>query len=361
MSVVRVDLKERSYDIHVGVKLESTGEALEQQKFDKKIMVVSNPTVDSLYGEKVKGSLQKAGFSVFSAEVAEGEKYKTQEEANRLYDECMKAKLERQSAIVALGGGVIGDLTGFVAATFMRGVPFVQVPTTLLAQVDSSVGGKVAVNMPSGKNMVGVFYQPRLVYIDPSVLSTLPMEEFSAGMAEVIKYGVISDGKFFDFLEKNIDKILALNAESLEKVITTSCRAKADVVEQDEREKGLRAILNFGHTVAHALETLTEYKRYRHGEAVSIGMVCAARIAELCGICDKSIAQRLQKLLSKAGLPVTIDSSLSHEGIIELLKHDKKVKDQKVRFVLPESMGKVVIRDDIDEKKVREALSLITK
>ena len=358
MNTVNVDLGERSYKIYIGRDLTDIGDTVKEYKLDRKIMVVSNPVVDDLYGDKVKGSLEKAGFNVLEAEVPDGEEYKTQEEANILYDECMKSKLERQSAILALGGGVIGDLAGFVAATFMRGIPFIQVPTTLLAQVDSSVGGKVAVNLPTGKNMVGVFYQPKLVYIDPTVLKTLPKEEFNAGLAEVIKYGVIRDDEFFLFLEDNIEKIKALDTDCLERIITTSCEIKASVVEQDEREKNLRAILNYGHTIGHALETLTEYKVYRHGEAVAIGMVYAAKIASLAKMCDEALAGRLQKLLKKADLPVTISEKLKHEDIIELLKADKKVKDQKVRFVLPEAMGKVVIRNDITEEIVKKALSM---
>lgn len=358
MSTVNVDLGERSYKIYIGKDLTDIGDIIKEYKLDRKIMVVSNPVVDSLYGDKIKGSLEKAGFSVLEAEIPDGEEYKTQEEANVLYDECMKSRLERQSGILALGGGVIGDLAGFVAATFMRGVPFIQVPTSLLAQVDSSVGGKVAVNLPTGKNMVGVFYQPKLVYIDPSVLKTLPKEEFSAGLAEVIKYGVIRDEEFFSFLEDNIDKIKALDESALEKIITRSCEIKASVVQEDEREKNLRAILNYGHTIGHALETLTEYKVYRHGEAVAIGMVYAAKIASLTKICDETLTGRLTGLLKKVDLPVAISDKLKHEDIIKLLKVDKKVKDEKVRFVLPEAMGKVVIRNDITEEIIKKALSM---
>ena len=356
MNIVKVDLQERSYKIHIGTDLNDLGSAVKECKVDKKIMVITNPVVNNLYGDKVKTSLAKAGFDVMEAEVPDGEEYKTQEEANILYEECLKLRLERQSAIVALGGGVIGDLAGFVAATFMRGVPFIQVPTTLLAQVDSSVGGKVAVNLPGGKNMIGVFYQPKLVYIDPQVLKTLPKEEFNAGMAEVIKYGLIADEKFFLFLEENIEKIKALDEEAIEKVITVSCQAKASVVQQDEREKNLRAILNYGHTVGHALETLTEYKVYRHGEAIAVGMVCAAKISALMKIGDEKVYQRLEALLKKAGLPTQLDKKLDQDQLVELLKADKKVRNSKVRFVLPEAIGKVVIRDDVPEDIIRKAL-----
>lgn len=356
MNIVNVDLQERSYKIYIGVDLNNIGATVKEYKLDKKIMVITNPVVNRLYGDKVKTSLEKAGFEVLETEVPDGEQYKTQEEANILYEECLKFRLERQSAIMALGGGVIGDLAGFVAATFMRGIPFIQVPTTLLAQVDSSVGGKVAVNLPGGKNMIGVFYQPGLVYIDPNVLKTLPKEEFKAGLAEVIKYGIIADEKFFSFLEENIERIQTLNPEALEKIIAVSCQIKASVVQKDEREKNLRAILNYGHTIGHALETLTEYKVYRHGEAIAIGMVCAAKIAALMKISSEKVAQRLETLLKKVGLPVKIDEKLDRGHIMELLRVDKKVKGSKIRFVLPESIGKIVIRDDVPEDIIRRAL-----
>jgi 3-dehydroquinate synthase len=356
MNIVNVDLQERSYKIHIGADLNDLGTAVKECKLNKKIMVITNPTVNSLYGDRVKASLSKADFDVFEVEVPDGEEYKTQEEANILYEECLKFKLERQSAIIALGGGVIGDLAGFVAATFMRGVPFIQVPTTLLAQVDSSVGGKVAVNLPGGKNMIGVFYQPKLVYIAPEVLNTLPKEEFNSGMAEVIKCGAIADEIFFRFLEENIEKIKVLDSETIEKIITVSCQIKASIVQQDEREKNLRAILNYGHTIGHALETLTGYKVYRHGEAIAIGMVCAAKISAMMKIGDEKIVERLESIFKKAGLPTEVDKKLDQDKIIDLLRADKKVKNSKVRFVLLEAIGKVVIRNDVSEEIIRKAL-----
>ncbi len=357
MKIVDVDLKERSYKIYIGKDLADIGDTIKEYKLGKKVMVITNSVVDTLYGDKIKASLQKAGFDVFDAEVPDGEEYKTQDEANILYDKCVDFRLDRESSILALGGGVIGDLAGFVAATFMRGIPFIQVPTTLLAQVDSSVGGKVAVNLPSGKNMIGVFYQPKLVYIDPNVLTTLPKKELNAGLAEVIKYGIIADEQFFRFIEENIERIKALDSVCLENVIATSCQIKAAVVQKDEHEKNIRAILNYGHTIGHALETLTEYKRYRHGEAIAIGMVCVAKIALLMGLCDEMLPKQLETLIRKTELPVGIDRELKREGIIELLKLDKKVKDSKVRFILPEKVGKVVIRDDVPEEIIIKALA----
>jgi 3-dehydroquinate synthase len=266
-------------------------------------------------------------------------------------------RLERESIIVGLGGGVIGDLAGYVAATFMRGLPIVQVPTTFLAQVDSSVGGKVAVNLPEGKNLVGSFYQPFLVYIDLAVLKTLPVEEMEAGMAEVIKYGIILDKNFFEYLEENIGKLRELDLEVLERVVARCCKFKAGVVEKDEREKGLRSILNFGHTLGHALEALTDYKKYKHGEAVAIGMVGACRIAQEMGMFKKEERDRIENLIEKAGLPGRIGVKLSVDDIIQILSLDKKVRAGKVRFVLPERMGKVVVRNDVPEDIVRSVVT----
>ncbi len=349
MKKVKVELGKKSYDILIGYSLDEIGRILKKYTTGIKILIITNPTIAEYYLKTVDRSLQEAGFQVFTAQVPEGEEHKSLGEANRLYAICVEYKLERESVIVGLGGGVIGDLAGYVAATFMRGVPIVQVPTTLLAQVDSSVGGKVAVNLPEGKNLVGSFYQPLLVYIDLAVLKTLPREEMEAGMAEVIKYGVILDKNFFEYLEENIKRLRELDWEVLETVVVRCCRLKAGIVEKDEKEKGLRAILNFGHTLGHALEALTDYKKYKHGEAVAIGMIGACRIAEEMGMLKKEARDRIEHLIGKAGLPGRIAVKLSVDSIIQILSLDKKVRAGKVRFVLPERIGRVVVRNDVPE------------
>jgi 3-dehydroquinate synthase len=361
MKIVKVGLGEKSYDILIGYPLEGMGGTLKKYTNGLKTLIVTNPIIAKYYLETVSRSLKQAGFQVFVVEVSDGEEHKSLEEASRLYTRCVECRLERESLIIGLGGGVIGDLAGYVAATFMRGLPIVQVPTTLLAQVDSSVGGKVAVNLPQGKNLVGSFYQPLLVYIDLAVLHTLPVEEIEVGMAEVIKYGIILDKNFFEYLEKNIEKLRELNLEVLEDIVSRSCQLKATVVEKDEKEKGLRAILNFGHTLGHALEALTDYKKYKHGEAVAIGMVGACRIAEGMGMLKKEARNRIENLIRKAGLPVRIGVELSVDTIIQALFLDKKVRAGKVRFVLPERIGRVVVRNDVPEEIVKDVITGLLK
>jgi len=357
MKTVKVGLGEKSYNILIGYPLDEIGRRLKKYTKGIKSLIVTNPTIAQYYLETVERGLREAGFRVFVAQVPDGEEHKSQAEASRLYAKCVEYRLERESIIVGLGGGVIGDLAGYVAATFMRGLPIVQVPTTLLAQVDSSVGGKVAVNLPEGKNLVGAFYQPFLVYIDLAVLKTLPVEEMEAGMAEVIKYGIILDKNFLGYLEKKIGKLRELDSKVLETVVARCCELKAKVVEKDEKEKGLRSILNFGHTLGHALEALTDYKKYKHGEAVAIGMVGACRIAEKMGMLKKEGRDRIEHLIEKAGLPGRIGVKLSVDGIIQVLSRDKKVQAGKVRFVLPEKIGRVVVRNDVPEDIVRDVIT----
>lgn len=352
---IRVNLGERSYPILIGSsQLPELGNHLVSLSLAPRLFVVTNEVVGKLYGETVIRSLQMAGFDVIYYELPDGEEYKSLESADKLYTRAIEEGLERQGAVIALGGGVIGDLAGFVAATYMRGVPFVQVPTTLLAQVDSSVGGKVAVNHPLGKNMIGCFYQPRLVFADVATLKTLPLREVRAGLAEVIKYGVIWDQSFFEFLEDNLEKILVLDQETLIEVVRRSCAIKAEIVEKDETEQGLRAILNFGHTIGHALEVLTEYRVYKHGEAVAAGMVAAARIAEEKGLCSPDVSERLIGFLERAGLPWRIP--FKAEEIMAVLPRDKKVKMGKIRFVLPVAIGCVVIDSDVSSDVIRSAI-----
>jgi 3-dehydroquinate synthase len=293
-----------------------------------------------------------------SVEVPDGEQYKNLDWANAIYTALLTNGFDRKSALVAFGGGVIGDLTGFAAATFMRGVPFVQVPTTLLAMVDSSVGGKTGVNHPMGKNMIGAFYQPKKVLMDLGVLTTLPTKELLSGMAEVIKYGVIRDPELFDYLDKNREKILSLEPDVLTHIIKRSCEIKAGVVSKDEREGGLRAILNFGHTVGHAIETAENYTM-RHGEAVAIGMVYASRLAHRTGLCAASVPERVERLIKSYGLPADLSALSRRPSVDELMdtmQVDKKAEGGKVKFVLPSKIGEVVITNQWDEGVLKEAL-----
>jgi 3-dehydroquinate synthase len=359
MHIVNVELGERSYDIAIGVSLAQAGVELQGLGFGKKMAVVTNPSVKKLYGQRVVDSLKAAGYLVMSIEIPEGEKSKTLDWVNAIYTALLINSFDRKSALIALGGGVIGDITGFAAATFMRGVPFVQMPTTLLAMVDSSVGGKTGVNHPMGKNMIGAFYQPKKVIMDLNVLKSLPHEEFLAGMAEVIKYGVIRDGSFFDYLENNRERILALDPDVLEYIVRRSCEIKGEVVSKDEREGGLRAILNFGHTLAHAIETAENYT-LRHGHAVAIGMVYAAQLSHKTGLCDHSVPERLKNLIASYGLPVDFSAFRRKPGAAELLdamQVDKKAEGGKVKFVLPTKIGEVVITKDWEEQHLRDLIS----
>jgi 3-dehydroquinate synthase len=350
MHVVKVELGKRSYDILIGARLEELGQQMTGLRIGRKAAMVTNPTVFRLYGAQALKSLGAAEFLAMPVEIPDGEQYKTLDWANAVYTALLINTFDRRSSLVALGGGVIGDLTGFAAATYMRGVPFIQVPTTLLAMVDSSVGGKTGVNHPMGKNMIGAFYQPRLVLMDLSVLASLPKEEFIAGMAEVIKYGVIWDRELFDYLDKHREKILNQELGPLGHVISRSCEIKADVVSKDEREGGLRAILNFGHTVGHAIETLENYTM-RHGEAVAIGMVYASRFAHRLGLCDAKVPERVEKLVQSYGLPTglfTLRRRPTALQLMEAMQVDKKAEDGKVRFVLPKKIGEVVMTRDWD-------------
>jgi len=359
MHVVKVELGPRSYDILIGAKLENLGEEMGTLRFGQKTAVVTNPTVNRLYGKRAIKALTAAGFVAMPVEVPDGEQYKTLDWANSVFTALLINAFDRRSPLVALGGGVIGDLTGFAAACYMRGVPFVQAPTTLLSMVDSSVGGKTGVNHPMGKNMIGSFYQPRLVLMDLDTLTTLPKEEFLSGMAEVIKYGVIWDHELFEFLAKNREKILAQEHGPLGHIIRRSCEIKADVVSKDEREGGLRAILNFGHTVGHAVETLSGYA-VRHGEAVAIGMVYAAKLAHRIGQCDARVPERVEKLISEYDLPVSLAFLKRRPSVTELLdviQVDKKAEGGKVRLVLPMKVGEVVMTREWDEGALKSVLA----
>ncbi len=338
--------------------LPGLGSLIKTAGFLSNVLLVSNPNVYQLFGSQVLESLNKAGFRAVVALVPEGEQAKSLEEVGRVIDQAVDGLLDRHSGVVALGGGVIGDLAGFVAATYMRGIPFIQVPTTLLAQVDSSVGGKVAVNHEKGKNLIGAFHQPRLVVADLLTLNTLPAREVRAGLAEVIKYGIIADGEFFKYLENHISSALALQQEVMMEIVVKSCAIKARVVGQDEREEGLRAILNFGHTIGHAVEVLGGYQGYLHGEAVAIGMVAATRMAAHMGICSQRLVSRLENLLRAAGLPTEIPADMASEAIIQAVAHDKKAVGGTLRFVLPETAGRVKIVS-LDQTELSHLLSIL--
>jgi len=357
MKRLTVDLGQRSYDILIGVGiLEQIGSFLGKISKGMRAIIITNSAIDKLYGDKPRQSIVQAGFQVETIQIPDGEEHKSLSSVSKVYDCLMRFNCDRNTILVALGGGVIGDLTGFIAATYMRGVPFVQIPTTLLAQVDSSVGGKTAVNHPLGKNIIGAFYQPKFVLIDLETLSTLPSDEFRAGLAEVVKYGIIADPELFGYLEENAEKILKLDFECLIKIVETSCATKVQIVETDERENRRRMILNFGHTFGHAVEALTQYVKYKHGEAVSIGMVFASRLAYEMDKCPSAIGERIEKLLSKLNLPIK-SPKLNPDSIIESMYHDKKTTAKKIKFILLKKIGEVEIIDEIPEATLKKTIA----
>ena len=355
MRKVKVELGINSYEIYVGSGLlAQTGHWLKESGFSGKLVIITDPTVKGLYGEALNQSLDKDGFNVTTLLVPEGEEQKSLETAGRLYHELTDCYAERTTPILALGGGVIGDLTGFVAATYQRGVPLIQIPTTLLAQVDSSIGGKVAVDHGQLKNKIGAFYQPRLVIADTDTLRTLPANELANGLAEVIKSAAIRNKEFFAFLEKNLDRIKSLDEKALEEIVFQSVKIKTEIVEKDERDLGLRSILNYGHTIGHAIESVSDFK-VEHGKAIAIGMLAAARISNQMGILDKNELIRLKGVVEKADLPTEMPN-LEVEKITQAMKHDKKVRQDKVRFVLLKSIGSVFITDEVSPSLVEGVL-----
>lgn len=342
METITVNLGERSYPIFIGSGvLALLGSLLQERQLTaKRVAVVTDTHVAPHYQEPVVQSLTEAGYDPWVVTLSPGEQHKNLTTLSWLYDKFIEGRIERRSPVIALGGGVIGDLTGFAAATFQRGVPFIQVPTTLLAQIDASVGGKTAVNHPTGKNLIGAFYQPRVVLIDVETLKTLPEREFLAGVAEVIKYGAILSPDLFTLLEEQLDTLLQHDPLLLTSVIKTCCQLKALVVEEDETEGDYRAILNFGHTLGHAVESATAYKHFLHGEAVAVGMAFAARLSCRLGLCRETIHERICRLLQKAGLPIEVPSMLTKEDVLRGLQTDKKVANGKVKFVCLEAIGK---------------------
>ncbi|MDI6604601.1 MAG: 3-dehydroquinate synthase [Thermoanaerobacteraceae bacterium] len=355
MEVINIDLKDRSYPIYIcNNMLDDIGKVVCRHTKSKRIFLVTDTNVYPLYYEKVKAILNNAGFDVSKFVIPAGESSKNLDMLKNILEDIYKSGLLRDGSIIALGGGVVGDIAGFAAATYMRGVDFIQIPTTLLAQVDSSVGGKVGVNLRGGKNIVGAFHQPKMVYIDTSNLRTLNKREILGGLAEIIKYGVIWDKELFEYLECNMDEILNLNDDMITHIIKKSCGIKGKVVSLDEKEQKLRQILNYGHTVGHAIEALTGYEKYIHGEAVAIGMVYAAKLSLKKSLIDKEYFDRICALIKKSGLPVEY-GELHKEDIVELIRHDKKNKNDKIRFVLPVGYGKV----DIFEINKDEILSIL--
>lgn len=338
MQVVTVDLGDRSYPVFIGSGLLGQADLLLPYLNNKQVCIVSNTTVAPLYLEKVKQML--TAYDVSEIILPDGEVYKTLDSISTIYDALLERSFDRGATIIALGGGVVGDMAGFAAATYQRGINFIQIPTTLLSQVDSSVGGKTGVNRPLGKNMVGAFHQPQCVIADTDTLSTLNDRELSAGIAEVIKYGLINNHDFYQWLQANMVKLLARDADSLKYAIQLSCEEKASIVAQDERESGIRAILNLGHTFAHAIETAMGYGNWLHGEAVGTGMVMAADLSMRLGMLTSSQAGAIKVLVQSANLPVLPPAEISDKEFISLMSRDKKAKMGKIQFVVLESIGK---------------------
>ncbi|ORU92300.1 MAG: 3-dehydroquinate synthase [Cycloclasticus sp. symbiont of Bathymodiolus heckerae] len=351
MEIVNVELGSRSYPIYIAKGLLSEQTLLKQHIEGSQVLIVTNETIAPLYLDNVIAQLTD-DFNVKTSILPDGEVFKTLEYLNKIFDSLLESRLNRQVTLIALGGGVVGDMTGFAAASYQRGVNFIQVPTTLLSQVDSSVGGKTGVNHRLGKNMIGAFYQPQSVLIDISVLSTLPDKELSAGLAEVIKYGAICDLEFFEWLEENMDRLLKRDAEALTYAVKKSCEMKAKVVAQDEKESGIRATLNFGHTFGHAIETHMGYGEWLHGEAVAVGMCLAADLSCEKGWLSTNNRGRLRKLCERANLPTTKPCKMQSQEFLENMKVDKKNVSESIRLILLKKLGEATIYDCLDEAEI---------
>ena len=357
MQTLTVALGDRSYPIHIGRNLLARSELILPHLQRKQVAVVSNTTVAPHYLEQLAQPLREAGVSVIAIVLPDGEAYKNGDTLNLIYDALLANRCERTTTLIALGGGVVGDLTGYAAATYLRGVPFIQIPTTLLSQVDSSVGGKTGINHPRGKNMIGAFYQPQLVLADIATLHTLPSRELSAGLAEVIKYGLIRDADFFEWLERNMDALRALDDALMSYAIYRSCQNKAEVVAADERESGERALLNLGHTFGHAIENAMGYGVWLHGEAVAAGTVLAADLSRRMGWLREDEVARIERIFQAAALP-TQAPELGVERYLDLMGLDKKVRDGKLRFVLQQGIGSSVLTSDYDAAALQQTLAL---
>ena len=360
IQTLNVALGDRAYPIHIGSGLLSQVDLILPHLKRKNVAIVTNTTVAPLYLAKLAQALKNVGVNVLEIILPDGEAYKNSDTLNLIYDALLKSRCERSTTLIALGGGVIGDLTGFAAATYLRGVPFIQIPTTLLSQVDSSVGGKTGINHPLGKNMIGAFYQPKLVLADIDTLQTLPPRELSAGVAEVIKYGLIRDADFFDWLELNMGKLMALDEAVISYAIYRSCQNKAEVVAADEHETGERALLNLGHTFGHAIENAMGYGVWLHGEAVAAGTMLAADLSQRLGWLTAEQVRRMHAIFTAAKLPL-ISPNLSVEKYLGLMANDKKVEDGKIRLVLQQGIGKAVITSDYDADKLKKTLASISE
>lgn len=352
---IQVDLGERSYPIYIGQSLMSDGETLSRYLLKKRILIVTNETVAPLYLKQIQDTMASFG-EVTSVILPDGEQFKDLTHLDSIFTALLQRNYGRDSVLVALGGGVIGDMTGFAAACYQRGVDFIQIPTTLLSQVDSSVGGKTAVNHPLGKNMIGAFYQPQIVIIDTECLQTLPAREFAAGMAEVIKYGIMWDAEFFQWLENNVQALKSLDTQALVYAISRCCEIKADVVSQDETEQGVRALLNLGHTFGHAIEAEMGYGNWLHGEAVAAGTVLAAQTAKSMGLIDESIVRRIVQLFHAFALPVTAPESMDFDSFIKHMRRDKKVLGGQIRLVLPTAIGRADVFSQVPESTLEQVI-----
>ena len=352
---VEVDLGDRSYPIHIGTGLLRDASLLAPHIRGRQVCVISNDTIAPLYLDEVTRAL--SGFDIISCILPDGEEFKTLDTVSTIYDRLLEARFSRSATLVALGGGVVGDMTGFAAATYQRGIDFIQVPTTLLSQVDSSVGGKTGVNRPLGKNMVGAFYQPKCVIVDCGTLDTLPDRELKAGLAEVIKYGFINNREFLDWLDTNLDRLLARDGEALAHAIRISCEEKARIVAMDEREGGIRAILNLGHTFGHAIETAMGYGNWLHGEAVATGMVMAASYSHRLGLIGREDAVYVRDLIRRAGLPDAPPADMDADTFLTHMSRDKKADSGRIRLILLEALGKAFVSDAVDARELSDALS----
>lgn len=355
IQTLKVELASRTYPIHIGRNLLSDASLILPHLKRKHVAVVTNTTVAPLYLTRLTQTLEAAGVSVIPIILPDGEAYKNSATLNTIYDALLENRCERSTTLIALGGGVIGDLTGYAAATYLRGVPFIQIPTTLLSQVDSSVGGKTGINHPLGKNMIGAFYQPQLVLADIDTLQTLPAREFSAGMAEVIKYGLMRDAAFFDWLEQNMSALMTLSEQELSYAIYRSCQNKADLVALDEREQGDRALLNLGHTFGHAIENAMGYGVWLHGEAVAAGTMLAADLSQRLGWLEPVDVARVAAIFNAANLPIKAPN-LGVDKYLDLMGLDKKVEDGKIRLVLQQGIGQAIMSSDYAADKLKQTL-----
>lgn len=359
MKTITVDLaatqSERSYPIHIGNGILSQSQIILKHLPRKRVAIVTNTTVAPLYLERLRSALESHGVASIPIILPDGEEHKNWQTLNLIFDALLENRCERSTPVIALGGGVVGDLAGFAAATYLRGVPFIQFPTTLLAQVDSSVGGKTGINHPLGKNMIGSFYQPKAVVADSTTLDTLPERELRAGIAEIIKYGLIRDPVFFDWIEQNMAKLLARDSEILIEAIRRSCMNKAEVVQTDERESGVRALLNLGHTFGHAIENAMGYGRWLHGEAVAAGTVLAAELSARMNMIDRIEVERIRRIYVLAGLPV-VAPSLGPEKYLSLMGLDKKVEGGKMRFILLRRIGEAMVHSFVPAEVLAETL-----